>query len=158
MIELIGGAILLLAAWLISSDLIGNYKIKLRELEALYDMITYIRDNIEYRMKPLPDIFNLYQNEYLEQCGFLPTVRKTDLSQAWTVQKFKLKGEAYQLIQDFIKEIGCGYQSEELRLCEYTLERLHNILDKIHADSANQLKLYRTVPVMFALSIILILI
>lgn len=158
MIEWIGGGILLVAAWLISSDLINNYKTKLCELEALYDMISYIRDNIEYRMKPLPDIFNGYGNEYLEHCGFLEAVRKTDLSQAWLTQKFALSGEAYRLIQDFIKEIGGGYQTEELRLCEYTLVRLHDILEKIHEDSANQLKLYRTVPMMFALSIILILI
>lgn len=158
MIELIGGIILLLAAWLIGSDLINNYKTKSRELEALYDMVAYIRDNIEYRMKPLPDIFDVYTNEYLEHCGFLEAVRKTDLSQAWLAQKFALNGEAYRLIEDFIKEIGSGYQAEEVRLCEYTLARLHDILEKNHADATNQLKLFRTVPVMFALSIILILI
>ena len=157
MLRLTGSVILIVSAWFASAGLIRDHKAGLRELEALYDMISCIRDNIEHLMKPLPDIFQTYANEYLENCGFLPNVRQTDLRQAWDGQTFTLSGEAYILIRDFVHAIGSGYRAEELRLCEYTLGRLRTLLDRSRSDAANKLKLYRTVPMMFALSVILIL-
>lgn len=158
MLEWIGAGILVASAWFVSAGLIRDHKTGLQELEALYDMISYVRDNIEHLMKPLPDIFETYTNDYLETCGFLPAVRQTDLRQAWDVQAFAITGEARHLVHDFIQNIGSGYRTEELRLCEYTIGRLRGILDHARADTANQLKLYKTVPMMFALSVILILI
>lgn len=157
-LELIGAGIVIVSALFLSTGLIRDYRINLRELDALYDMISYIRDNIEHLMKPLPDIFRTYTNEYLETCGFLPSVRQTDLRQAWNGQTFAIDGEAYVLVSDFISNIGGGYRTEELRLCEYTLGRLRGIIDKTRNESANKIKLYKTVPMMFALSVILILI
>lgn len=156
--EWIGAGILLAAAWLVSAGLIRDHKTDLQELEALYDMIAFIRDNIEHRMKPLPDIFETYTNAWLESCGFLPAVRRTDLRQAWEEQIVSVTGDARSLVEDFVRNIGSGYRTEELRLCEYTLSRLRGILEQTRADTANRLKLYKTVPMMVALSVILILI
>ncbi len=159
MLDIFGAVSLISAALMISSSLIREYKTRLHELEALYDMIAYIRDNIEHLMKPLPEIFQNYSNPYLENCGFLPAVRLKGLKQTWEEgQTFTLSGEACRLIDEFIRNIGSGYRTEELRLCEYTLGRLCKILDHTQTDTENQLKLYKTVPMMFALSIILILI
>ncbi len=157
-IELTGAAIVIVAAILASFRLIYEYKTNLRELEALYDMISYIRDNIEHLMKPLPEIFASYSNEYLESCGFLSVVRESDLKQAWKGQVFRVKGEAYTLTTDFVNSIGSGYRTEELRLCEYTLRRFYDIIEKTRAESKNKIKLYKTVPILLALSVILILI
>ena len=158
MLKCLGAASLIAAAWMVSSSLIRNYKTRLREMEVLYDMISYIRDNIEHLMKPLPEIFQSYSNTYLESCGFLPAVRLKGLQQAWEGQTFTVSGETSRLINEFILNIGSGYRTEELRLCEYTLGRLRKLLDHTQADTTNQLKLYKTVPMMFALSMILILI
>lgn len=157
MVRYIGIYILLVASWAFSAELVRRHKRTLEELKALTDMISYVRDNIEYRMKPLPDIFNSYTEPYLEECGLLPAVRQTDLRQAWDKHTFSLTGEAYELVRDFVHEIGSGYRTEELRLCEYTLERLGGILDHARSESSDRQKLYRTVPIMFALSVILIL-
>ena len=157
-VELIGAGIVLLSAMFVSAGMIRDYKNDLRLLGALYDMILYIRDNIEHFMKPLPDIFQNYSNEHLETCGFLKSVRETDLQQAWTERPWQLNREADSVMLDFVQTIGSGYRAEELRLCEYTLERLRGILEKSRTESAGKIKLYRTVPVLFALSVILILI
>ncbi len=158
MIEWLGTGSLMIAAWLFSTVLIRDQRNRLREAEALYDMVSCIRDNIEHLMKPLPEIFQNYTNTYLESCGFLPTVRKSDLRTAWTEHTFAVSGETYRLIDEFIRNLGSGYRTEELRLCEYTLGRLRKNLDHMQGDAVNQRKLYKTVPMMFALSIILILI
>lgn len=157
MLEWFGAGSLITAAGILSVNLIREHRNRLLELEALFDMISYIRDNIEHLMKPLPDIFRNYNNTYLESCGFLETVRKGNLLQAWETHHFSISREAFRLIDEFIRNIGKGYRTEELRLCEYTLGRLRKLLDHVQADTVNQLKLYRTVPMMFALSVILIL-
>ncbi len=155
--EFIGAGIVLVSALFLSFRLTRDHRAHLRELDAFYNMIVYIRDNIDHFMKPLPDIFQTYTNETLERCGFLPKVRKTDLSQAWRGQTFMISEECRTLLNDFCTQIGSGYRTEELRLCEYTLSRLHNILEKNRNELNNRLKLYKTVPLLFALSVILIL-
>ena len=157
-VKWIGAGIVLIAAGMLSIGLTREHKDILRELEALCDMVQYIRDNIDHLMKPLPDIFISYQNDYLETIGFLPQIRHIGLEEAWNEQSFSLSEEVFFLLSDFIRSIGSGYRTEELRLCDSTLTRLKENLDRIHRDSANRLKLYKTVPVMFALSVILILI
>lgn len=157
-LEFTGAGIILVSALLLSLGLIRDYRNSLRELEALHQMITYIRDNIDHFMKPLPEIFQTYKNEYLEACGFLPNVRRTDLRQAWDGQTFTLSEDTRTLLTTFVYQIGNGYREEELRLCDYTLTRLNGILEKKRSESKNKLKIYKTVPMLFALSVILILI
>lgn len=153
----LGAGILMLSAWLTGTGLIREHQNRLRELEALYDMISCIRDNIEHLMKPLPEIFRIYTNPYLETCGFLAEAKKNGLRRAWENHTTSVSGEAGQLIEEFTRNIGNGYRTEELRLCEYTLDRLRKILDHTRTETANQRKLYRSVPMLFALSVILIL-
>ena len=74
-VKWIGAGIVLIAAGMFSIGLTREHKNNLRELEALCDMVQYIRDNIDHLMKPLPDIFISYQNDYLETIGFLPRIR-----------------------------------------------------------------------------------
>lgn len=158
MLEWLGAGSLMTAAGIFSIHMIREHRKKLLELEAFFDMISCIRDNIEHLMKPLPEIFQNYNHTYLDSCGFLKNVRETNLQQAWETYVFSCGAEAFRLIDEFIRNIGKGYRTEELRLCEYTLGRLRKLMDHVQADTANQLKLYKTVPMMFALSLILILI
>ncbi len=158
MFKWLGAGSLMTAAAIFSICLIREHRKKLLELEAFFDMISCIRDNIEHLMKPLPEIFQNYNHTYLDSCGFLKNVRETNLQQAWEKYTCSLGGESFRLIDEFVRNIGKGYRTEELRLCEYTLGRLRKLMDHVQADTANQLKLYKTVPMMFALSVILILI
>jgi len=157
-VKWLGAGILLIAAGLLSRGLTHEHRKVLRELEALCDMVQYIRDNIDHLMKPLPEIFASYQNDYLETIGFLPRIRHTSLKQAWEEQSFSFSGESVFLLSEFVRTIGSSYRTEELRLCDYTLTRLNETLEHLRRDSSNRLKLYKTVPTMFALSVILILI
>ena len=158
LVKWIGSGTIIVAAWLFSISMIHSHKKILRELEALSNMVQYIRDNIDHLMKPLPDIFLSYQNDYLETIGFLPRIRHTSLKQAWEEQSFSFSGESVLLLSEFVRTIGSSYRTEELRLCDYTLTRLNEMLEHLRRDSSNRLKLYKTVPTMFALSVILILI
>ncbi len=157
-LEFTGAGIVFASAVFLSLGLIRDHRTHLRELDAIYNMIAYIRDNIDHFMKPLPDIFQNYTNDCLESCGFLSDVRRTDLHQAWNGQTFSLSEETHTLLNDFFTRIGSGYRTEELRLCDYTLNRLNSILEKKRNESKNKLKLYKTVPMLVALSVILILI
>lgn len=148
-----------MSAIMMSFKLTCEYKADIRSLEALYSMIVYIRDNIGVLIRPLPDIFQSYQNDYLEKNGFLPSVRSNGLYNAWKNQiMLSHKNEAYPLISEFSSSIGGNYCAEEVRLCDYTIERLGKLIEKNKAESKGKIKLYRTVPVLIALSVILILI
>lgn len=158
-IKFAGAAVILLSALLFSIKLSCEYKAEQNAVSELYDMIIFIQDNIKHLMRPLPEIFLSYQNEYLYKNGLLPDIRNRGFKDAWSSQKIlRETSAAFPIISDFVESIGEGYCSEELRLCDYTKERLEEIIKKNEKELRGKLKLYRTVPIMLALSVIFILI
>lgn len=66
-----------------------------------------------------------------------------------------LSREEQGIIRNFILEIGQGYREDALRLCEYTLTRLAEAEKKRSGAIGGEERMYRTVPLMFALSLVL---
>ncbi|MBQ8370669.1 MAG: hypothetical protein IJY35_11890 [Clostridia bacterium] len=155
------GALILIAASLIY----GRQKVleerrKLRLTEALCDLVKQIGDNIDHRLRPLPEIFRTYRNEALEECGFLKSVRETGLREAWESRSayFRmLDGKVSEQFSAFCLEIGRGYREEEVKLCTFTAKQLQEECAKLRNDAKNKEKLYRTIPPLMAMSAVLVL-
>lgn len=157
-IKYIGAAVILLSAALFGYKLSRDYKAEQKAICGLYDMVVFVRDNIKHLMRPLPEIFLSYHNEYLENTGLIADIRERGLKAAWSDQTLLDEASAaYPIISDFVGSIGTGYCSEEIKLCDYTIDRLLEIIRKNEGEQRGKLKLYRTVPIMLALSIILIM-
>ncbi len=128
------------------------------ELSAFCELVKYIGDNIEHFMKPIPDIITSYSNAYLDSCGFLPDARMHGLYNAWEASDFILNDEARSLLDEFFLSVGKGYVDDELRLCEYTSKRLCAVLDSVRISAKDKERIYKTIPLMLAASVVLILI
>ncbi|MBQ4354860.1 MAG: stage III sporulation protein AB [Clostridia bacterium] len=154
----IGAGILLLSA-------VGYGWVKIREerrraaqTEAAQAMIGEIREQIAYFMKPLPEIFAAYRHPVLEECGFLPLCRQENLRAAWEKAPLCLPEKLMKVTQDFVGHIGGGYREDVLRICDYTLEQYEKVIREMHSELKNREKLYRTIPPLLAVSVLLLLI
>ena len=157
--KLMGTLILLMASVIYGSKKIAEERRRLREAEALADLVEHISGQIEYTMKPLPEILGAYQSEILASGAFTEVACTYGLGKAWDAYGFGIglpDGDFKRIFRDFTREIGRGYRKEELELCSLTLKQLRTEIDKYKEDSLGREKLYRTLPPMMVLSVVLI--
>ena len=160
MYKLIGTVILLTASMVYGRKKILDERRKIREAEALRDLTEHIAEQIEYTMKPLPEIIAGFENGILREIGFLETAGTYGIREAWKMCQWKFclpEGNIRSAFGEFCREIGRGYRKEELELCGLTLKRLRSEIERMKGDSGNCEKLYRTIPPLMVLSVVLIL-
>ena len=159
-VKLLGAGIVILASVFYGNDRIREEGIKLRRIAAFTDMIEYVRDNIDHFAAPLNDIFARYTSDELESIGFLAAVRERGLAAASSEAEregYMDDGEIKKVFSDFCRRVGGGYKEDELRLCEYTLSQMHKRMNEMRENYTARVKLYRAIPPLFALSLVLIL-
>ena len=156
--KILGSGILIFAALYFSYIKISASRNKIREISAFIDIISEIKNGIYHFSKPLPEIFSNYNNDYFENNGFLKDITQFSARDVISKYSFVLNNESAEIIKSFFSKIGESYVEDEINLCGYTLERLTQIKNSMISDDKNIGKLYRTIPILAALSVILVLI
>jgi len=156
-IKYIGAGVLLISAVLYGYTMIRRERVKVVEISSFCELIKFIRDNIKYKMVTLPVIFSEYHGAYFEKIGFIEAIRNFGIKRAWAEFSWVMEKDEIALIDSFVKNIGSGYRDDEIQLCEYTLERLEDAIESKSSDLKNKEKIYRTIPLMLALSVMLII-
>lgn len=158
--KLIGTAVLLSASVLYGRKKILEERRMIREGEALLGLTVHIAEQIEYTMKPLPEILSGFDDGILLENGFLKAASEIGIREAWdnSRRKFRLPEKGMkQVFGRFCQEIGRGYRKEELELCSLTIRHLREEIEQLKKDIGNREKLYRTIPPLMVMSVVLIL-
>lgn len=151
------GIVILLSAafyYSYSRQWVGQQKCLL--LEELCALMDWIQKNIECFAKPLDEICQDYTSPQLEQYGFYDQWQTEGLLCAMENLPY-LTDTAKEVLLPYGKTAGQGYKEEELRLCRYTKEQLSEILRKQKEDLHAKNRMYRTLPFLLVLSIVLLL-
>jgi hypothetical protein len=157
-VKIIGAVILLVTSVYYGQVKITAERIRIKKLSAARDMVKFIGEKIEHFSSPIPEILSEYRNSYLESIGYLEVIRTYGLSKTTDILGTSQKGTEYILIKQFVDSIGKGYKDDEVSLCKYTHLKLTECEEKLSSALKDKEKLYRTIPLMLALSVILILI
>ena len=156
--KLIGALSVILVSLIYGRIKIREVRRRLDEMTAFLALVAYIGENIEHFMKPIPEILEEFENDYLSSCGFLEKAKEVGLENAWRNGEFLLPNEAYAILQNYFINVGSGYLDDEKKLSGYTERGLCRILENERASSKDKERIYRAVPPMIAGSIVLILI
>ncbi len=156
MTKTLGIFVLLATAWYYSysRQWLGQRKRQL--LEELCDLMEWIQKNIECFAKPLDEISREYSSPLLASYGFYEKWQNQDLSTALEALPY-LSDAVREVLLQYGKSVGQGYKEEELRLCRYTCEQLNKLLTKQKEDLHAKNQMYRTLPFLLVLSIVLLL-
>ena len=157
-VKLIGAATLLVTSVYYGQVKITAERVRITKLSALADMVKFIGEKIEHFSTPLPEILSEYSNSYLDRIGYLESVRSHGLNKTVSDLELSEADTEYILVMQFADSIGKGYKDEEVSLCKYTHMKLAECEVKLSSALKDKEKLYRTIPPMLALSVILILI
>lgn len=161
LIKSIGACLIIASSLFYGATMIREEHRRLIIADALAEMIRYVRDHIDHFRTPIPDILDSFENKTLEDCGFLTAARERGLrviADDFPASVREADRDVSAALRDFCVGIGCGYKDEELRLCDYTLGRIMRRIEQLRADHDGKVKIYRTLPPLFALSVILIIV
>ena len=149
------GALLLLAASIgFGAANIRAEKNRRRELDAILRLVRHIRENIEHFSRPLGEIWARFDDPVLDASGFLAVLRREGMEAA--VRKSTLTADVRAVLSSFASSLGRGYREEQIALCRYTEEKLSGIAETLAKSAPDRERLWRTLPVLAALSLILV--
>ena len=152
MYNMIAGSLLLLgSAAFFSYDKIRTVRTQVRHLEEWIRFLLYTENHIRAFRTPLPEIVSSFRRD--TDTPFAAVLMERGLADA--LDETALPGGAGKILSEYIDKAGGNYEAEELRLCRYTIDALERIQNTARRELQEKTKLYRTLPLMFALSVLL---
>ena len=152
------GALLFVgAAFLWGQSEIRAGRRRIRELEAAGALCRFIRQNIERLATPLPDIFAAYEDPVLSAIGFLPILRREGFRAAVEGADWEIGEAERAVLCSFADALGRGFREEQVSLCRYTEDRIADAADALKKSAPDRERLWRSIPVLGALSALLML-
>ena len=153
MYRIIAGSVLLLSsAAFFSYEKIRMEQARYGSLQEWMRFLNHAENQIRSFRTPYPDILTSFRRQ--EDTPFAQSLAQSGLTAQLSVSL--LPSGAAVVLQEYIEKAGSHYEAEELKLCEYTITALQVILDAEKKNLREKTKLYRTLPLMLALSIVLL--
>ena len=155
--RLVGFLVLIGSSVIYSYVLTQNTKKRLAQLEDILSLIRYIKINIESFMTPISKILISFDRYSSSSREFTETAQKHGLQYAADHCTLELGENALRILKDFSQRIGSGYKEDEIRLCEFAYNSLFEIYGQEKEEAKTKNKMVKTLPIMSALSIALML-
>ena len=151
--KLIGGAVILAAAFLLSFVLNEKEKEKLEKIEGLTALLRFFRIQIDCFCTPVGEIFRRCDEKVLFSCGFLGIPRDFDEFLA----KTSFPPEADALLASFSAELGTSFREEQLKSCDYHIQKLCELRDSTAEKTKKQIRLNTTLCLTAAATAVILL-
>ncbi len=116
-------------------------KNKINQLQEILDLMKYIRNQIEFFSRPIPDIYESYTPKYRETEELINDILRED----WT---FALKNcdcisctnEINQILNQFGANLGKSNKQQQILHCDYCIEMFEKELNIHKTKSPNKIK------------------
>ncbi|MBQ3100846.1 MAG: stage III sporulation protein AB [Clostridia bacterium] len=135
-------------------------KNKLYINEAFLDFITYVRNRIFFFHENLNDVYNSYENCYLQKNGFINLIPEVGFGEALrlsgAIECFDKKMQSVLL--NFGSRLGKSGVDEQLANCDSCTQQLEQYIEKMRIEIPNKIKMYSSLSVISGLGISLMLI
>lgn len=158
MLKYLGLALVFAGCALTGWDAVAAVKQTLRLTSSLLRLIAHIQNEIDCKSAPLSDIFASFKDDALEACGFTGTMNRSGLREAVSELSDRLDAEAVDIMKDFSAGLGCCGREGQLTLCQNAASRMKAVRERLAADAPRKTKLYASLGVTAALTMIIIII
>ena len=155
--RILGLGLLLASAFWCSLRLIRGANLRLSQTEGLCALIRYVRNNIDSFMTPIGGILSSFDGYGDSLSDFMEAAREKGLSYGTEHAALAIGERGMSILREFTTKVGTGYKEDEIRLCDYCLRAMEELLEEERVDVGKRMKMYKTLPVMSALSIGLLL-
>ena len=152
-----GSAVLLASSLFLGYSTLRVKNAVSRNTRSLADLVRFIRSDITYFLTPLDGLFAAFADENLEKEGFSAVLRANGLAAALDSGTLVLSPGTEKIMREFAASIGKGLRDGEINLCDCTVERLTAEEERLREELEKRRDVYRFVPPLGALFLILCL-
>lgn len=154
--KVIGILLLLLCGVLVGVAFAAFERRKCRQAEGFVALLRHIRLQIECFSLPVGKILDNCDGQILLDCGVEAT-ELPDFPALLGGTRLYLPEEFCQLLTDFGGQLGGCYRAEQLRCCDYYLERLIPLCDRLRGELQKRERMVLILPMAVAAILILML-
>ena len=152
---IVGAILLILSAFMIGMSVRRAESTRIELLRGTVQLLSHARRKIELYGTPVDCLFADFAD------GFDPSTRKMiaelPVKQSFSVLAHRLNPYGGSLLK-FAEEIGDGYREDALNLCSYCIDTEKAALANAEETFSRRKKLYITLPLLFAVSLIVLFI
>lgn len=152
---IVGSVLLFAASAAVSVSYAASSRKRIADTDALIDLVRHIRVHIEYFLTPLDRIYSDFSSDALGSCGFSEVLKKRGLTEAIRSGKANTSKKTSEILLKFSESLGEGYRNDQLDLCDLCISSLTEQLSHEREEYAKKSDLYRFVPGLLAVFIIL---
>lgn len=138
-LKMLGGAMVVAAGGLAAYTLARYERRRLVVLDAWIDLIFHIRGQIDCYLMPLDEILACADAGILRGC--MCHTPHPDLSALLRSASPYLDKESARLLSAFVREIGGSYREEQLRRCDFYINSLRVIRERLSQELPARIKL-----------------
>ena len=158
MLKIIGSMMIISAGTFFSHTLCTSQRKKLSTTDALIDFTEYIRSSIYTSRQPLLDIYASFKDTRLSECGFIFQLNQNGIRSAINIVSKDVTERSFSSLENLAENLGGINTETQLKLCEETSKLLREELKKQEDMYSKKEKMYKTLPLLMASSIIIMMI
>lgn len=157
----IGAAMVVTASWLFGISLAKDEGAKLKALESLISLLSYMRRRMSGERIPLYEIFSEYEDGFLDSCGFTGIIRshRNGITRLWSeaVMTLRLGDELEKEVVRFGNSLGEVSLDEQIRRLDALMLFLSEKHDGLSVTLPEKQKSIKTVCVLLGIMVSIIL-
>lgn len=159
MIRLLGVLLIALSSIFTGAVYINGIAEEKKRLSALHLLMKTIRARIACFSEPLNKIYEDFYDEALDTCGFLSVLKEKGLAFALKEKEASLflPKEATEQLCGFASLLGKSFTEDQLKHCDYYLERFEDTLARLEEEYPRKRKLAKTLSLSLGLLAFLLL-
>lgn len=158
MLKVFGSMIIIAAGIFIGNRLCAEQRRCLEITAALADFTEHIRTSIYTSRLPLTEIYSSFTYNILESVGFSYQLEQNGLKSALKNVSDNISSKSLQALISLADNLGGINTDTQLKLCEETSKILREEYKKQEDAFYQKKKIYKTLPILFATSIIIMMI
>lgn len=160
MLKVIGLSLIITGAFGTALWNVRFQKQRLKINEAMLDIILYIRNRIMFFHEDLNDIYQSYENDVLQKCGFLCELSEGDFIYALNKSRIKdsFDDRTGAALWEFGKKLGKSGIDEQISNCDYCIEVLEKRIACLQEEIPKKSKTYSSLCIIAGLAAVLLLI
>ncbi len=153
--KLFGCALIMLSGAVGAALLSRAESERLKRIDALIELLRFIRREIDYFCVPINEIFRRADPRILKECGVSGTV--TDFDSFISSLSPEPDGEIKNILTSFSRELGVSYREEQLKNCDLHINTLLSLRDRAYTESKKNKKLHTTLCISAAAAVVILL-
>ena len=153
--KLFGCALILLSGAVCATLLNRAESERLKRLDALVELLRFIKREIDYFCVPVNEIFRRTDPRILKDCGAVGTV--SDFDSFIASLSPEPDSEIKNILTSFSRELGVSYREEQLKNCDLHINTLESLRERAYSESKKNKKLHTTLCMSAAAAVVILL-